>query len=102
MELWPRGSLYLTRACVDILSNLSIRNALGLLGTQKAFSCEPSLAIITVSAKAWKQIEKVAYTGYDALLPFKDIEKVRAIFPYYLFTPRCLMMFVLSYRYAKG
>jgi aspartate aminotransferase-like enzyme len=49
---------------------------LGLLGTQKAFSCEPSLAIVTVSAKAWKQIEKVAYTGYDALLPFKDVEKV--------------------------
>ncbi|KAK3818718.1 MAG: serine-pyruvate aminotransferase [Benniella sp.] len=48
---------------------------IGLLGSQKAFSCEPSLAIITVSAKAWKQIEKVAYTGYDALLPFKDAEK---------------------------
>ncbi|KAG0206453.1 hypothetical protein BGX31_002767, partial [Mortierella sp. GBA43] len=48
---------------------------IGLLGSQKAFSCEPSLAIITVSAKAWKQIEKVAYTGYDAILPFKGAEK---------------------------
>ncbi|KAF9115459.1 hypothetical protein BGX27_007712 [Mortierella sp. AM989] len=48
---------------------------IGLLGSQKAFSCEPSLAIVTVSAKAWKQIEKVAYTGYDALLPFKGAEK---------------------------
>ncbi|KAF9576920.1 hypothetical protein EC968_000045 [Mortierella alpina] len=54
---------------------------IGLLGSQKAFSCEPSLAIVTVSAKAWKQIEKVAYTGYDALLPFKDIEKGN-VFPY--------------------
>ncbi|KAF9951059.1 hypothetical protein BGZ70_001133 [Mortierella alpina] len=54
---------------------------IGLLGSQKAFSCEPSLAIVTVSAKAWKQIEKVAYTGYDALLPFKDIEKGN-MFPY--------------------
>ncbi|KAF8980376.1 hypothetical protein BGZ46_004303 [Entomortierella lignicola] len=48
---------------------------IGLLGSQKALSCEPSLAIITVSPKAWKQIEKVAYTGYDALLPFKGVEK---------------------------
>ncbi|KAG0204415.1 hypothetical protein BGX28_003631 [Mortierella sp. GBA30] len=54
---------------------------IGLLGSQKAFSCEPSLAIVTVSAKAWKQIEKVAYTGYDALLDFKGIEKAD-VFPY--------------------
>ncbi|KAF8931511.1 hypothetical protein BGZ58_007589 [Dissophora ornata] len=48
---------------------------IGLLGSQKAFSCEPSLAMITVSAKAWKQVEKVAYTGYDALLPFISADK---------------------------
>ncbi|KAG0309099.1 hypothetical protein BGZ98_005211 [Dissophora globulifera] len=48
---------------------------LGLIGSQKAFSCDPSLAIVSISAKAWKQIEKVAYTGYEALLPFRDAEK---------------------------
>ncbi|KAF9438941.1 hypothetical protein BGZ76_002604 [Entomortierella beljakovae] len=48
---------------------------IGLIGSQKAFSCEPSFAALTVSAKAWKQIEKVGYTGYDALLQFKGAEK---------------------------
>ncbi|KAG0251020.1 hypothetical protein BG011_007903 [Mortierella polycephala] len=63
---------------VDISSwNIDI----GLLGTQKAFSCEPSLAIVTVSAKAWKQIDKVGYTGYDALLPFKCFPQ-NGLFPY--------------------
>ncbi|KAF9970585.1 hypothetical protein BGZ73_006703 [Actinomortierella ambigua] len=55
---------------------------IGLLGTQKVFSCEPSLAMITVSNKAWKQIEKVAYTGYDALLPFKTAKGLGTQFPY--------------------
>ncbi|KAG0363898.1 hypothetical protein BG005_003718 [Podila minutissima] len=54
---------------------------IGLLGSQKAFSCEPSLSIITVSAKAWKQIEKVGYTGYDAILPFKNVKET-GVFPY--------------------
>ncbi|KAG0236704.1 hypothetical protein BGW42_002866 [Actinomortierella wolfii] len=54
---------------------------IGLLGTQKVFSCEPSLAMVTVSNKAWKQIEKVGYTGYDALLPFKNIGSC-SDFPY--------------------
>ncbi|KAI1320601.1 hypothetical protein EDD11_000123 [Mortierella claussenii] len=52
---------------------------IGLLGSQKALSCEPSLAMVTVSGKAWKQIEKVAYSGYDALLPFKNMTSE---FPY--------------------
>ncbi|KAF9145532.1 hypothetical protein BGX30_008324 [Mortierella sp. GBA39] len=54
---------------------------IGLLGSQKAFSLEPSLGIVTVSAKAWKQIEKVNYGGYDALLPFKSLQK-SGVFPY--------------------
>ncbi|KAF9913368.1 hypothetical protein EC991_000130 [Linnemannia zychae] len=54
---------------------------IGLLGSQKAFSLEPSLGIVTVSAKAWKQIEKVNYGGYDALLPFKSFQKSGG-FPY--------------------
>ncbi|KAF9149753.1 hypothetical protein BG015_008429 [Linnemannia schmuckeri] len=54
---------------------------IGLLGSQKALSLEPSLGIVTVSAKAWKQIEKVNYGGYDALLPFKSLQK-SGVFPY--------------------
>ncbi|KAF9933305.1 hypothetical protein FBU30_005889 [Linnemannia zychae] len=54
---------------------------IGLLGTQKAFSLEPSLGIVTVSPKAWKQIEKVNYGGYDALLPFKSFQE-SGVFPY--------------------
>ncbi|KAF9580960.1 hypothetical protein BGW38_002197, partial [Lunasporangiospora selenospora] len=52
---------------------------IGLMGSQKAFSLEPSLAIVTVSKKAWRQIEKVGYTGYDAIYPFKGL---RGTFPY--------------------
>ncbi|KAG0346589.1 hypothetical protein BG004_001343 [Podila humilis] len=54
---------------------------IGLLGSQKAFSCEPSLSILTVSHKAWKQIERVEYTGYDAILPFRTVSKT-GVFPY--------------------
>ncbi|ORX77834.1 serine-pyruvate aminotransferase [Basidiobolus meristosporus CBS 931.73] len=46
---------------------------LGLLGTQKALSCESTLSIVTVSERAWKQIEKVNYAGYDALWPWKNV-----------------------------
>lgn len=76
-QLARRKLVYHWPSFQDLRNN--IEYSIGLLGTQKAFSCEPSLAIITVSAKAWKQIEKVAYTGYDALLPFKDFQKVTQI-----------------------
>ncbi|KAK9765375.1 hypothetical protein K7432_006338 [Basidiobolus ranarum] len=48
---------------------------LGLLGTQKALSCESTLSIVSVSSRAWEQIEKVNYAGYDALLPWKNVVK---------------------------
>eukprot|EP01027_Heterolobosea_sp_BB2_P007664 GEZU01011387.1.p1 GENE.GEZU01011387.1~~GEZU01011387.1.p1 ORF type:complete len:369 (+),score=66.07 GEZU01011387.1:90-1196(+) len=50
---------------------------LGLLGTQKALSVEPALAMVSVSARAWKVIERVNYVGYDALLPWRDCIKKR-------------------------
>jgi len=54
---------------------------LGLLGSQKALSLPPDLGIATVSARAWKVIEEVAYFGYDAFLPFKTAVEKR-YFPY--------------------
>eukprot|EP01080_Neovahlkampfia_damariscottae_P006472 gene6472-10478_t len=45
---------------------------IGLLGTQKALSLPPDLGIITVSKKAMKIVEEIDYSGYDALLPFKN------------------------------
>eukprot|EP01135_Chromosphaera_perkinsii_P000490 Nk52_evm44s96 gene=Nk52_evmTU44s96 len=49
---------------------------IGLLGSQKALSLKPDLSIVTVSKQAWKRAEEVAYSGYDALLPFRfAIEK---------------------------
>lgn len=45
-------------------------------GTQKCFSCPPSLAIIGVSARAWDIVLEVNYDGYDALKPFKNIYQV--------------------------
>lgn len=44
---------------------------LGLLGSQKALSCVPSLAAVAVSSRAWQVIEQRRYQGYDALLPMR-------------------------------
>jgi aspartate aminotransferase-like enzyme len=54
---------------------------LGLLGSQKALSSTPSLSIVTVSPRAWRKIEAVAYVGYDALLPWRGA-LARRFFPY--------------------
>ncbi len=52
-----------------------------LVGSQKALSCFPDLAIVAVSDRAWEIIAKVNYPGYDALLPFRDAVE-RRWFPY--------------------
>lgn len=44
---------------------------LGLLGSQKALSLPPDLAMVTVSEKAWDAIASRRYDGYDALLPWR-------------------------------
>ena len=43
---------------------------LALVGTQKCLSCLPDLAIVSVSARAWEVVHRVAYAGYDALAPW--------------------------------
>ena len=45
-------------------------------GTQKCFSCPPSIGLIGVSAKAWDIILEVNYDGYDSLKAFKNIYQV--------------------------
>ncbi len=44
---------------------------LGLLGSQKVLSLPPDLSMIAVSERAWREIEKVNYVGYDALWPWR-------------------------------
>jgi aspartate aminotransferase-like enzyme len=43
-----------------------------LIGTQKALSAFPDLAAVAISERAWKIIAQVNYSGYDALLPYRD------------------------------
>ena len=52
-----------------------------LMGSQKAFSAPPDLAMLSVSPKAWSAIEAVNYQGYDALKPFQEVVAT-AYFPY--------------------
>ena len=46
---------------------------IGLLGSQKVLSLTPSLSISTISPRAWKVINDVNYSGYEA---FKDWREV--------------------------
>ncbi len=49
--------------------------------SQKCFSAPASLSFLSVSEKAWELAEERNYTGYDALLPFREAVKNR-YFPY--------------------
>lgn len=51
--------------------------------TQKVLSGPPGLAFVAVSEAAWACAERVAYAGYDALLPFRDALENR----YWPYTP---------------
>ena len=44
-----------------------------LIGSQKALSAPPSMAIVGVSERTWATIETVGYQGYDALAPFRHL-----------------------------
>lgn len=46
---------------------------IGLLGSQKVLSLTPSISISTISHRAWKVINDVNYSGYEA---FKDWREV--------------------------
>lgn len=49
--------------------------------SQKALSAPPLAAFLTISPRAWEIAEAVNYSGYDALLPFRDAQK-NFYFPY--------------------
>ena len=52
-------------------------------GSQKVLSCPADISFLSISANAWQEIESVNYSGYDALLPFRDAQK-NFYFPYTL------------------
>ncbi|KEJ92266.1 pyridoxal-phosphate-dependent aminotransferase family protein [Synergistes jonesii] len=54
---------------------------IGLLGSQKCLSILPDIHATTVSERAWKRAARVNYAGYDALLPWKNVLKTKAM-PY--------------------
>jgi aspartate aminotransferase-like enzyme len=45
---------------------------LGLLGSQKVLSLLTDLAMVSVSERAWQEIQAVHYAGYDALAPWQQ------------------------------
>ncbi|MDR1756276.1 MAG: aminotransferase class V-fold PLP-dependent enzyme [Culturomica sp.] len=49
--------------------------------SQKCFSAPANLSFLAVSEKAWELAEERNYTGYDALLPFREAVRNR-YFPY--------------------
>ncbi len=44
-------------------------------GSQKCFSAPPNLCFLGLSPAAWQKAEEVAYAGYDAILPWKNVLK---------------------------
>ncbi len=52
-----------------------------LVGSQKCLSAPPGLGMVAVSERAWEEVERTGYQGYDALLPFRDALE-RRWFPY--------------------
>ncbi len=42
-------------------------------GSQKCFSTPPNVCFLGISPAAWQKAEEVAYAGYDALLPWKNV-----------------------------
>jgi aspartate aminotransferase-like enzyme len=54
---------------------------LALGGSQKCLSAPPSMCFASVSERAWEEIERVRYPGYDSLLSFRHA-RGKGIFPY--------------------
>jgi len=54
---------------------------LALGGSQKCLSAPPCMAFLSVSDRAWSEIARTGYVGYDALAPFRNLEAAGR-FPY--------------------
>lgn len=50
-------------------------------GSQKAISAPPCMSMVAISEKAWEIIDRVDYSGYDALKPFHSAAET-GYFPY--------------------
>ena len=46
---------------------------IGLLGSQKVLSMPTSISVSTISERAWKVIEQINYSGYEAYLPWREV-----------------------------
>lgn len=44
-------------------------------GSQKCLAAPPSMSFVGVSPAAWERIEEVGYQGYDALAPFRNVQR---------------------------
>lgn len=54
---------------------------LALGGAQKCLSAPPGMSFLSISEPAWETIKDVNYSGYDALLPFREAQ-ANFYFPY--------------------
>ncbi len=64
------SSLGGTPVCMD---NWHIDILLG--ASQKCFSCPPNLSFLGLSPMAWEVINTVKYQGYDALVPWQNVQE---------------------------
>ncbi len=46
-------------------------------GSQKCLSAPPSMSMLGVSEAAWERVSEVNYQGYDALAPFRTVQRDR-------------------------
>jgi aspartate aminotransferase-like enzyme len=75
--------------CADMVSSLGGMEIkadewqvdLALGGSQKCLSAPPSMCFTSVSERAWEEIARVNYQGYDSLLGFRQAYS-KGIFPY--------------------
>ncbi len=44
-------------------------------GSQKCFSAPPNICFMGISPAAWQKAEEVAYAGYDAIVPWRNVLK---------------------------
>ncbi|MCR5562969.1 MAG: aminotransferase class V-fold PLP-dependent enzyme [Desulfovibrio sp.] len=48
---------------------------LALGGSQKCLAAPPSMCFLTVSETAWDRMAEIGYCGYDAILPFRNVQQ---------------------------
>ena len=54
---------------------------IGLLGSQKVLSLTPSISIASISPRAWKIIDEINYSGYEAFSQWREVPE-KKFMPY--------------------